>query len=340
MPSLRDLGESEVLERLKAERVAMTGVSLGPGDDAAVLEPASGMELVATTDAFVEGVHYLPTWSAPLAIGARLAAANLSDLAAMAARPRWALLSIGARADSSVESLVELQRGVQSALGRHGAGVVGGNLTAVTGGEWFSLTLLGDVAKGQAWRRSGARPGDRIAVTGFPGRAAAGLALALRLGTRERTADWEALLQAWLAPEPRLDLALELAARRGVVRAAIDLSDGLAGDLAKVCAASGVGARLSADGWTADPELDRAAATLGVDVTTIRLSPSDDYELLLAIDPAQTTESQAIAAARGVPLAFIGEFTPRAGSVTIEDRSGVERPSDERGYDPFAPRNA
>jgi thiamine-monophosphate kinase len=169
---------------------------------------------------------------------------------------------------------------------------------------------------------------------------AAGLALARRLGTRERAADWEALLQAWLAPEPRLDLALELATRRGAVRAAIDLSDGLAGDLAKLCEASGVGARLSADGWTADPELDRAAATLGVDVTTIHLSPSDDYELLLAIDPAQTTESQAIAAARGIPLAFIGEFTPRAGSVTIEDRSGVERPNDERGYDPFAPRSA
>ncbi|HET9326651.1 MAG TPA: thiamine-phosphate kinase [Candidatus Eisenbacteria bacterium] len=339
MPSLRELGEFEVLDRLKAERASASAVTLGPGDDAAVVEPAAGMELVLTTDAFVEGVHYLPAWSAPLEVGARLGCANLSDLAAMAARPRWALLSIGAREDASVDDLVEVQRGIQRVLGRHGAGVVGGNLTSVAGPQWLSLTLLGDVGKGRAWRRSGARAGDRLAVTGHPGRAGAGLALARRLGERARAPEWQTLVAAWLHPEPRVALARELGDHGGVT-GAIDISDGLAGDLAKLCEASGIGARLMARDWAMDPEIERAAEALGVDPVTLRLSPSDDYELLLAIDPERAASCQAVAAASGVAFAWIGLLTADRGSIAIEDASGAARTIVERGFDSFEPRGA
>ena len=171
MPTLGDLGEVEVLRRLAAARRPPAGTVVDAGDDAAVLRPEAGRDLVATTDAFVEGRHYLADWIAPGELGARLATANLSDIAAMGATPRWALLSLGIRSTHDVDSLLEFQRGLASALARDGAGIVGGNLTAVEGAGWFSLTLIGDAARGAVWTRHGARPGDLIAVTGSPGRA-------------------------------------------------------------------------------------------------------------------------------------------------------------------------
>ena len=334
MPALRDLGEIEVLRRLIADRAAAPGVVVGAGDDAAVLEPTPGMQLVATTDAFVEAAHYLPAWSTPERVGWRLAAATLSDLAAMAAAPRWALLSIGARPETKVEALVELQRGVQTCLGRTGASIVGGNLTAVSGAEWFSLTLLGEAATGRAWLRGGARPGDLIAVTGFPGRAGAGLALARRLGARARTPEWQPLLDAWLAPEPRVALALEMA-RSGAVNAAIDISDGLAGDLAHLCESSVVGAELSAAEWPEDPDLARAARSLGAEPEALQLGPSDDYELVLAVDPARRAACEAVASALAVPLAFVGRFTATRGELAMREASGETRALEARGYDAF-----
>ena len=116
MTRLGEAGEFGTLARLIRERIEHPGVIVGPGDDAAVLRPSPGMDLVATTDALVEGRHYLPDWITPAELGARLAAANLSDLAAMAAQPRWALLSIAARADHEVEALESLERGLERTL--------------------------------------------------------------------------------------------------------------------------------------------------------------------------------------------------------------------------------
>lgn len=333
MPSLRDLGEIETLRRLIGARCTSPGVVLGPGDDAAILSPSAGAELVATTDSFVAGRHFLAGWGSNGEIGARLAAANLSDLAAMAAAPRWGLLSIGARPDQQVDDLVELQRGVEAALAAHGASMVGGNLTAVEGSEWFSLTLLGEVPAGQAWRRSGARAGDWIAVTGFPGRAAAGQRIASTLAAAAGAPEWRRLLDAWLRPTPRVELALALRSSGGV-RAAIDLSDGLAGDLRRLCEASRVGARL--EEWPDDPELVRAGAVLNQAAHRLRLAPSDDYELVVVVEPDRRAECEAAAAGRRTDLTFIGRITGDAGALTVVEAGGEERPMVESGYDPFA----
>jgi thiamine-monophosphate kinase len=336
MPTLADLGEFEVIRRLTAARsLRGTGVIIGAGDDAAVLRPGAGRDLVVTADSFVEGRHYDARWMDAETAGRRLAIANLSDMAAMAAEPRWALHSCGARRDQSIEWLLAFERGLDRALGQHGAVLVGGNLTAVDGAAWSDLTLMGEVERGAAWTRSGARAGDRIAVTGWPGRAGAGFLLASRIGEAAREPRWRDVFHAWTTPASRVALARALAPLRAVT-AAVDLSDGLAGDLAHLCAAGGVGAVLDAARWPEDQELAAAAEALGVPLETLRLGPSDDYELLLAIRPESFEACLDVARSLDVPLHAVGEIKPREAGVSWHGPTGTT-PIVAGGFDHFGP---
>ena len=322
--TLRDLGES-----------AAAAVVVGAGDDAAILRPRAGWELAATTDTLLEGTHFRRDWIDAGALGARLVEANASDLAAMGAEPRWALVSFGARPDHPIDDLVATQRGIVMALARHGAVVAGGNLTAVPGEEWMTLSLLGEVEAGRAWTRSGARPGDLVAVTGRPGRAGAGSALAIRLGEAARDPRWAELIEAWRAPRARVGLALALA-RTAAVTAAIDLSDGVSSDLARLCEASGVGARLEAGAWPKDLALESAAAALRARADALRLGASDDYELLLTVDPTGRMACERTAEQLGVALGFIGSITAATDRLEWVGLDGSVRAIEPHGYDHYA----
>jgi len=333
MPTLAELGEFEVIRRLAAVRSETAGIVTGAGDDAAVLRPTDGCDLVVTADAFVEGRHYLTEWMTAEQAGRRLATANLSDMAAMAATPRWALHSIGVRGDQEIAWLEDFERGVDRALTEAGASVVGGNLTAIDGPAWADLTVMGESPRGAAWTRGGARDGDLLVVTGWPGRAGAGWRLAHARGAGARAGHWNELIEAWVEPEARHALALALLPI-GAVTAAVDLSDGVAGDAGHLCAASGAGAVLDEAVWPDDPLLARAAAELGVPLNDLRLGASDDYELLLAVKPGALEPCLGVAQAHDVPLHVVGRVTRSEQGLVWLGRGGPS-PLGVKGFEHF-----
>ncbi len=344
------VGEFDRIARIVAGLPRGEGVLVGPGDDAAVLRPRDGLDLVATTDSFVEGRHFRRDLLTFEEAGARLAAANLSDLAAMAAEPRWALVSLVCPTSWSAEEAERFERSLATALSADGAAVVGGNLSAGDGPFVANVMLLGEVERGAAWTRAGARAGDVVAVTGYPGSAAAFLAIALWGNPVSRERVPSELVARFVAPPSRVAFARTLS-RAGVVRAAVDVSDGLAADLAHLCAASGVGARIEEALLPAAEPLRAAARTLsaaagqergplpageGALLTHLQIGPSDDYELVLAVDPAAWDQATEVARALRVPITRIGSFVSGAG-LEIALRSGPVRPLDPKGWDHFAP---
>ena len=289
------LGEFELIERYLSRLGARRDdVLLGVGDDAALVRPPAGLELALAADTIVEGVHFpqgLPAGD----VGYRVLAVNLSDMAAMGAEPAWALLTL-TLPGGDAEWVRAFASGLHELARRHGLAVVGGDTTS--GPLTATIAIAGFVPAGQALRRSGARPGDGIWVSGTPGDAAAGLAvLSGRLSAPPDVA--EPLVQRFLRPDPRVPLGLVL---RSAATACIDLSDGLAGDLAKLCAASHVGAQVESQ------LLPRSTAMRGaVDPEAARryvLAGGDDYELLFTLPPE--ADAAALERGGGVALTRIG----------------------------------
>lgn len=340
-------GEFERIRAIVAALPSGEGVIVGPGDDAAVLRPSDAHDVVVTTDTFVEGRHFRRELLSPTEAGARFAAANLSDLAAMAARPRWAVLALVLPGSWSAAAAQAFEQACAQALAADGATIVGGNLSS---GDTFTatLTLLGEVARGAAWLRSGARAGDLVVVTGVPGSAAAFTALSLWGSPPTREHVPATLVQRFVSPTSRVAFAQRLAGT-GVVHAAIDVSDGLAADLTHVAEASGVGAVLESSRWPEDATMWAAARQLsawagqerGVLPAAERglldhlvTGPSDDYELLLAVDAARFEEAATLAAEAGVMFSAIGRFTAERGLRLTS--GGVTMPCSPRGWDHFA----
>jgi len=296
---LRDVGEFGLIERIAriAGRPAGRGVVLGIGDDAAIVRPRRGEDLAVTTDALVEGVHFRFATQSARTIGARALAVNLSDLAAMGARPLGAVLALAAPAALPLRTALDLVRGLV-ALGRRTAcPLVGGNVSRA-GETSLTVTALGAVARGRALLRSSARPGDRILVTGTLGGAALALARAERGGAGIR-----------VVPEPRLGAGRILARTRGG-GACIDVSDGLLADLGHVLEASGVGAELDARRLPAPRRFAAACARARLDPWELQLMGGEDYELLFTIRPAGPTAS-VLARRLRVAVTEIGTVTRR-----------------------------
>jgi thiamine-monophosphate kinase len=296
-------------------------VLLGVGDDAALLEPPPGLALAAAVDTLVEGRHFLPRAPAD-SVGHQALAVNLSDLAAMGADPAWALLSLSLP-EPDEPWLESFAAGLYALAEAHGVALVGGD--TVRGPRVVTITVLGFVEPQLALRRDGARPGDVLFVSGWPGEAGAGLE-ALRNGTG-RGAD-DPLVRRYRYAEPRLELGRAL---RGRATAAMDVSDGLFGDLQKLCKASGVGARIDLERLPRSAELARRHPA--ADCERLVLFGGDDYELLFTV-PAAAASTLATELSAVLPLHRIGEI--EAGHAIRCLRDGRAEDLRGGGYDHFA----
>ncbi len=299
-------------------------VALGVGDDAALLECPPGMQLVATTDTLVAGVHF-PTSAPAASIGHRALAVNLSDIAAMGARPAWALLALTLPAADEAW-LTEFAAGFGSLARAHEVALAGGDTTR--GPLTITVQLLGHVPHGRALTRAGGRAGDLLFVSGSPGDAGAGLAIEQgRLAAPPAAAPY--LRERFLLPTPRVALGERL---RDYARACIDVSDGLLGDAAKLAAASGVGLEIFFGELPVSAPLLQA---LGPDAAReLALTAGDDYELLFAVDPARAAELE-----RELPPAQwnyrqIGVLRAAPGAVVTRDGTVME--FSHSGYQHFA----
>ena len=307
--------EADLIERyLLRAGAERSDVILGIGDDAAIVRAPADQELVLTTDALIEGAHFLPG-AAAHSLGHRALAVNLSDLAAMGAEPAWALASL-VLPEADEAWLRDFAAGFGALARSHGVALVGGNLSR--GPLSITIQLTGFVAPGTALRRSGGRPGDRLFISGTLGDARAGRLLgAPEPGMRPPEAEQRRQLQQRFEyPTARIALGQAL---RGVASACMDLSDGLLADLPRLAAASGCGADLRVAGLPLSTSL---RALCGTQAWQQGLQGGEDYELLFSVPPAQVAKIGALAVRLGVPLSPCGLLRGGSGVALLGD-SGV-----------------
>ena len=300
---------------------------LGVGDDCALLAPAAGMQLAVSTDMLVEGRHFLPTVD-PARLGHKALAVNLSDLAACGARPLAFTLALSLPAVDAAW-LEGFSRGLFALADAHGCELVGGDTTR--GPLNLCITVFGEVPAGAALLRSGAHAGDDVWVSGTLGDAR--LALEVFRGTLALPAESFALARGRMEqPTPRVALGMAL---RGIATAAVDISDGLVGDLGHILKASGVGARLDAD---AAAKLLATVDSAGLDVDLRRacaLAGGDDYELAFTAPPAARAAVEQAGRASATPVARIGAIEAEAG-LRLVDAQGAAVTQRFASFDHFA----
>jgi thiamine-monophosphate kinase len=319
---LSELGEFGLIARLTGGLELGPGVEVGVGDDAAVLEPSHGHKLVVTTDVLVEGLDFTAALSEPEDWGWKAVAANLSDLAAMGAEARWLVLALTVPGPTPVATLERVYAGVGEACRAFGVALVGGDVSA---GPVLSLAVT---ALGEAERpvlRSGARPGDRLCVTGPLGAAAAGLGLLQRddRAAGDLLGRFPGLAAAHRRPIPALAMGLALA--RAGASAMIDVSDGLAGDALHLAEASGVGVEVHDATVPLAPGVAEAAALLGLDPLELALGGGEDFVLAAALPRAADLGG----------VLDCGRFIPDPGTRARLTATG-QRPLTGLAYDHFS----
>ena len=333
-----DIGEFGLIRRisdlLNKEGIRSERVTLGIGDDTASFLPRPGYELLVTCDSMVEGRHYLPDRIRSFDIGRRAMTLNISDIGAMGGRPLYALISLGLKAEALVQDIEEMYRGFLAELNPFGASIIGGNLTKSGNGMFIDITLIGEVEKGKSVRRSGARPGDAILVTGYPGQSAAGLQLLLHAPADPEILG-HPLVKIYNTPSHRAQLG-EAIAKAGCATAMIDTSDGFLGDLGHICEESGVGAELFKEKLPISENLRKASLLFNRDPHDFFLGESDDYELVITCKPEDADLLRSVADRFGpIPLAEVGRITDTAREITLLLPDGTKHPAKPSGWDHF-----
>lgn len=328
---ISSLGEFGLIERIRRTAAGKAkGVRIGIGDDAAVLTVTPGAQLLATTDMLLEGVHFDLHTTDLVSLGWKSAAVNLSDIAAMGGTPRFCLISLGIPADMTVEGIRAFYKGLNACLKKFRTTLVGGDTCRSKQGFTITATVLGEAAAKQVLSRSGARPGDRIFVTGTLGDSGAGFELvrSAGCGVRSKKSGCRTLIKKHLQPYPRVAEGRKLALS-GAASAMIDVSDGLSSDLAHICEESGVGAEIYAGQVPLSKEL-RSSRMLRRPALEYALSGGEDYELLFTVRPEKLGRLKALR----INATEIGVVT-RGRSIVLIGEDGWESPLRPSGYDHF-----
>ena len=325
--SVRDIGEFALIERLR-KKLGSVGndvdVIVGNGDDAAVIKATNGKCWVVTCDAQVSGVHFPSTGDVSgFAVGFKSLAVNVSDVAAMGGKPRFALISLGIPEETPVSFLDDVYAGVRALSEQYDILVLGGNVTRTSGPLFVDVFLVGEVMEEKVLRRSDARAGDQILVTGHLGDAAAGLHLLSGSQAGARQDLYVSLTRAQLEPQPRVAEGVVIA-ESGLATSMMDISDGLAGDIRHLCEASGVGAMLRESELPVSDDLLEAASVAGKKPLEWALHGGEDYELLVTTSAESVRALQEILRQTGgAPLTPIGEILPASQGISLKRADGI-----------------
>ena len=325
---LKELGEFQLIERIRQRAPVSDGVQFGIGDDAAVVMLPEGHHLLTSTDMLIENVHFRHGWTTAEDLGRKAVAVNLSDIAAMGGTPRYLYLGFACPGTTALEEINAFLDGALEEAGRYHVTLVGGD-TCHSPGPWIiSVTVEGSAEAGHAIGRGGAQPGDLIMVSGTVGDSA--MALHLLQNDRDPGAD---LLARHHRPTPRVELGRRLGKTR-IARSMIDLSDGLVGDLEHILQASRVGALLEERRLPVSTAFKQHADRQPA-LSELALFGGEDYELLFTVAPENEGAALALGAELNLPVTRIGIIQDDSGTVSLRDGKGALRPILVRGYDHF-----
>ena len=332
---INEIGEFGLIESIKKDCItSLEGVVKGIGDDCAVFHSSSGRVLLLTTDMLVEDIHFLRNTITPYQLGRKAIAVNLSDIAAMGGTPLVTLISLAISSHTEVEEIQKLYRGMRDICGLYSVNIVGGDTVSSPDNLIINVSLIGDANEQEVLYRSGARPGDKIYLTGTLGDSSAGLSI-----LRHEISPQESLRGHFIKihnePEPLIETGKVIAGSR-LASAMIDLSDGLLSDLGHICEESRVGALLLRDKVPLSEELKNLAAHAGFDPLDFALSGGEDYILLVTV-PATKTRDFELAYKNGTssPLFLIGDIREEMG-IRIMNENGSAQDLVPKGFDHFS----
>jgi len=329
------VGEFGFIERIrKTLKEDGSSVVLGVGDDAAILRPTAGQELIFTTDMLVEGKHFDLKTITPWQLGAKTMAVNVSDCAAMGAKPTAVVVSLGVPKDFPVKDLEAFYDGMKGWGESYGARIVGGD---TVGSDQFvvNVALIGEVEKGRALRRSGAKAGEALFVTGTLGDSAAGLHSLQHPDPKGKDAA-TLLVKRHLTPTPRFNVGRYLSSKR-LASSAIDVSDGLSSEIHHLCEGSGIGAEIHEEALPLSDSLLHYCEAKDLDPLGFALDGGEDYELLFTVPLTRISEAvRNLPGETGTSVRSIGRMVPKAKGVTLITRKGQRVPLKPKGFDHFS----
>ena len=337
---LSDFSESQLIQALTRNLGLSRRSSIikGIGDDAAIIRNNEEAHWLVSTDLLLEDIHFDLRFTSFFDIGYRAAVANLSDIAAMGGTPQFLLVSLAIPSHHSMADLQALYRGLRSSCQPHHVRVIGGDTSASRTGIFISITVIGTVEPQRALQRKGARIGDHIYTSGTLGDSLAGLDILLAKSKQPNTPIGERiskyLIKRHLRPTPRIDIGRLLSTHR-LATAAIDLSDGLSGDLTHLCQASGVGALIDATTIPTSSQFKAFTRQRGRDLTHMALQGGEDYELLFTVPARHRTKFMRLVKRKKFNITQIGIIQSKKFGIRLKLANGSFRQILVNSYDHF-----